>query len=180
MNYTYLPTTPFSPHPTIIMTTNPSSRKTHNLISNPNVSLLVHDWVSHRPPTTTSRTGDRAGSPPAETSRSSLATLLANLNTSALSSISATINGEARLVERDTDEERYLRERHLENNTFGERDGEEADYMGNGSGDGGRGCFIEGEEVRVVVVRITDGRVADWKGGVRDWTLSEEGLVNGT
>src|ERR1700730_10422602 len=55
MNYTYLPTTPFSPHPTIIMTTNPSSRKTHNLISNPNVSLLVHDWVSPRPPTHTAR-----------------------------------------------------------------------------------------------------------------------------
>jgi hypothetical protein len=47
--------------------------------------------------------------------------------------------------------------------------------------------YIEGEEVRVVVVKITDGRVSDWKGGVRDWTLAgEEGnnvdgeaLVNG-
>jgi len=35
-------------------------------------------------------------------------------------------------------------------------------------------------------VRITDGRVSDWKGGVRDWSLMEsegnneaEGLVNG-
>jgi hypothetical protein len=185
MNYTYLPTTPYTSYPTIIMTTNPSSRKTHNLISNPNVSLLVHDWVSHRPPTT-ARSGSisgegRAGSPPAETSRSSLATLLANLNTSALSSISATINGEARLVERGTEEERYLREAHLENNTFGEREGEQGEWGDGeaGNGDGGRGCFIEGEEVRVVVVRIRDGRVADWKGVIRDWTLSEEGLVNG-
>jgi hypothetical protein len=189
MNYTYLPSTPYSPHPSIIMTTNPSSHKTHNLISNPNVSLLVHDWVSHRPPTTTTRPSDRdrAGSPPAETSRSSLATLLANLNTSALSSISATINGVARLVERGTEEERFLRERHLENNTFGDRDG---NGEGGGfvdaavDGDGGRGCFIEGEEVRVVVVVIRDGRVADWKGAIRDWALSgegggEEGLVNG-
>jgi len=170
------------------MTTNPSSRKTHNLISNPNVSLLVHDWVSHRPPRTGSFSGsretDRAGSPPAETSRSSLATLLANLNTSALSSISATINGEARLVERGTEEERFLREAHLENNTFGDREGEEG-WSGAGdvgNGDGGRGCFIEGEEVRVVVVRIRDGRVADWKGAIRDWTLStgDDGeLVNG-
>jgi hypothetical protein len=52
--------------------------------------------------------------------------------------------------------------------------------------DGGRGIFIEGEEVRVVVVTIRDGRVADWKGAVRDWTLldrqrAENGqrLVNG-
>jgi Pyridoxamine 5'-phosphate oxidase len=185
MSYTYLPSTPYASYPTIIMTTNPSSRKTHNLVSNPNVSLLVHDWVSHRPPRTGSFSGgerDRAGSPPAETSRSSLATLLANLNTSALSSISATINGEARFVERGTEEERFLREAHLENNTFGDREGEErwggAGDVGNG--DGGRGCFIEGEEVRVVVVRIRDGRVADWKGAIRDWTLSEEGeLING-
>jgi hypothetical protein len=200
MNYTYLPSTPYSPFPTIIMTTNPSSRKTHNLISNPNVSLLVHDWVSHRPPTTgrsgsitglgtnnNNNNSDRAGSPPAEASRSSLATLLANLNTSALSSISATINGEARLVERGTEEERFLREAHLENNTFGEREGDGGGWGGGGeadNGDGGRGCFIEGEEVRVVVVRIKDGRVADWKGTIRDWVLSDGdegggGLVNG-
>ncbi len=118
--------------------------------------------------------------------------MLANLNSSALSSISATINGEARLVERGTEEEKYLRERHLENNTF--LDGEGAGRGGGwgmaqqqmDDGDGGRGCFIEGEEVRVVVVRIKDGRVADWKGAVRDWTLREEAegevrerLVNG-
>jgi Pyridoxamine 5'-phosphate oxidase len=178
MNYTYLPSTPYSPHPIIIMTTNPSSRKTSNLISNPNVSLLVHDWVSHRPPNRASfSTGadrDRAGSPPAETSRSSLANLLAHLNTSALSSISATINGEARIVERGTEEERFLRERHLENNTFAEGGGPGSVFEAEGDvhGDGGRGCFIEGEEVRVVVVSIRDGRVADWKGGVRDWALS--------
>jgi len=175
------------------MTTNPASKKTHNLISNPKVSLLVHDWVSHRPPTARRESDARGGSPPPEASRSSLATLLLNLNTSALSSISATINGEARIVERGTGEEQYYRERHLENNTFG--DGEEGqgqarrnlwgDREAGENGDGGRGCFIEGEEVRVVVVRISDGRVADWKGAVRDWSLSDntgagrERMVNG-
>lgn len=43
MNYTYLPTSPHSSSPVIVMTTNPSSRKTTNIIANPNVSLLVHD-----------------------------------------------------------------------------------------------------------------------------------------
>ena len=33
---------------------------------------------------------------------------------------------------------------------------------------------MEGEEVRVVVVRITDGRVSD----VRDWNLAGEGENN--
>jgi hypothetical protein len=172
MNYTYLASTPFSPTPSIIMTTNPSSRKTHNLLSNPHVSLLVHDWVSHRPLPTASTTTSPEPEAPAQ-HRSSLATLLQNLNSSALSSISASINGDARVVESGTEEEKYLRDAHLRNNTFGE--GEEGERQ-----DGGRGCFIEGEEVRVVVVRITDGRVADWKGAVRDWSLvPTERLANG-
>ncbi|KAK2629773.1 hypothetical protein QTJ16_000593 [Diplocarpon rosae] len=174
MNYTYLPSTPYSGSPTIIMTTNPSSKKTLNLVSNPNVSLLVHDWVSHRPPTTNRRGSgvDRAGSPPSEASRSSLASLLLNLNTSAMSSISATINGEARLVERGTEEEKYYKEMHLENNTFTEgEEGQGAPGSGGEMQDGGREKYIEGEEVRVVVVRITDGRVSDWKGDVRGWSL---------
>ncbi|KAI6708606.1 hypothetical protein PZA11_006745 [Diplocarpon coronariae] len=175
MNYTYLPSTPYSGSPTIIMTTNPSSKKTLNLVSNPNVSLLVHDWVSHRPPTTNRRGSgiDRAGSPPPEASRSSLASLLLNLNTSAISSISATINGEARLVERGTEEEKYYKEMHLDNNTFTEgEEGQGALGVRGETQDGGREKYIEGEGVRVVVVRITDGRVSDWKGDVRDWSLA--------
>ena len=46
MNYTYLPSSPYSNYPVIIMTTNPASRKTINLVANPNVSLLVHDCTS--------------------------------------------------------------------------------------------------------------------------------------
>ena len=95
-------------------------------------------------------------------------------------------------MDRGTDEEIYYKQMHLENNTFD--DGDEA---GNGlrgvwdqrerqDGDGGRESFIEGEQVRVVVVKIRDGRVSDWKGAVRDWSLgpveegnATEGLVNG-
>jgi hypothetical protein len=180
MNYTYLPSTPYSSSPTIVMTTNPSSRKTHNLVSNPNVSLLVHDWVSHRPPPAATTSGAQASDASAPVSgdrgaRSSLATLLANLNSSAISSISATINGVARVVEQGTEEEKYLREKHLENNTFTDKEGESGIWRQGETSDGGRGCFIEGEEVRVVVVQITDGRVADWKGAVRDWSLTAPG-----
>ncbi|PQE31786.1 pyridoxamine 5 -phosphate oxidase protein [Rutstroemia sp. NJR-2017a WRK4] len=161
MNYTYLPSTPWSPHPTIVMTTNPSSKKTQNLLANPHVSLLVHDWVSHRPPTS-----NRATSPPRQSgTRSSLAEILIGLNTSAISSISATINGEARIVEQGGEEELWLRGKHLENCVFMAEEGEER-----GEGDGGR-VFVEGEEVNVVSVRVGDGRVSDWKGGVRDWVL---------
>ncbi len=183
MNYTYLPSTPFNPNPVIIMTTNPSSKKTLNLIQNPRVSLLVHDWVSHRPPT---RNPDptREGSPPPQATRSSLASLLLNMNTSALSSISATINGEAKMVDQGSEEEKWCKERHLENNTFGDQAKEERGFFGSTpnapgvEGDGGTSCYIEGEEVRVVLVDVNQGRIADWKGGVKDWSLTSESSVD--
>ncbi len=49
MNYTYLPNSPYSAVPVIVMTTNPTSKKMHNLVANPNVSLLVHDCMSQNP-----------------------------------------------------------------------------------------------------------------------------------
>ncbi|KAJ4420205.1 hypothetical protein N0V85_000690 [Neurospora sp. IMI 360204] len=203
MNYTYLPSSPYSDSPVIVMTTNPASKKMNNLVANPNVSLLVHDWVSHRPSTSSQRRSS-GGSPGPEHRSSSLAALLFNLNTSAVSSISATINGSARLVDRDSEEERFYRETHLENNTFDSEqpssilnnirrgstsgqqisslspDGEEGDY--------GRERYVADEDVRVVVVGIRDVRIADWKGTVQDWVIAppegrsagtNEALVNG-
>lgn len=182
MSYTYLPSTPFDPYPIIIMTTNPASRKTNHLLSNPRVSLLVHDWVSHRPPTRAPNPpGDREGSPPPAATRSSLASLLLNINTSALSSISTTITGEARFLEPGSDEESWCKERHLENNTFEEEEislfGQQRDLSQR------RPSMSIDSDVRVVTVQVREGRIADWKGGVRDWILlpreEQEGLVNG-
>ncbi|KAI0403867.1 pyridoxamine 5'-phosphate oxidase [Xylaria palmicola] len=181
MNYTYLPSSPHSSVPVIVMTTNPSSKKTNNLLINPNVSLLVHDWVSHRPPTQ-GRRASGGGSPGPE-HRSSLASMLINLNTSAMSSISATINGTAKLIPPGSDEEKYYRDQHLENNTF-DSEGVVAFNRQPQSGveDGGRECFVAGEEVRVILVYIKDIRTSDWKGGVRDWVITSESdgtTVNG-
>lgn len=161
------------------MTTNPSSKKTINLIKNPHVSILVHDWVSHRPPTRAPPDLTREGSPPPQATRSSLASFLLNINTSSLSSISATINGEARVVEHGSDEEIWCKEKHLENHNFTTdqaRDQQQGGGLGYGGermteGDGGTSGFIQGEEVRVVVVEVKQGRIADWKGGVKDWSL---------
>lgn len=163
------------------MTSNPSSKKTLNLLSNPNVSLLVHDWVSSRPPNTLSGT-DRERSPTGGP-RSSLAAMLMQMNSTAVSSISATINGEARVLEAGTDEEKWCKEQHLMNNTFSESadagGANSSDFFGTSpmqtpaAGDGGKASYIEDEEVRVVVVRIRDGRISDWKGGVKDWVIAD-------
>jgi hypothetical protein len=191
MNYTYLPSTPYSSTPVIIMTTPPVSRKTQNLESNPLVSLLVHDWISHRPPTL-SQPG-RSPSPSRLAPRSgSLAELLLGMNTASLSRISTTINGVAEIIPSGSEQESWCKAQHLANNTFGPG-GEEyysssptggglwgggglnGEVTGNGDageGDGGTKCYVEGKEVRVVIVRIRDGRIADWEGKVRDWSLT--------
>ncbi|KAH7316571.1 hypothetical protein B0I35DRAFT_409758 [Stachybotrys elegans] len=176
MNYTYLPSSPYSSSPVIVLTSNPASRKTTNIIANPNVSLLVHDWVSHRPPTHGRRP---SGGSPGPEHRSSLASLLLNLNSSAMSSISATIGGLARLAPAGSEEEKYYVDQHLENNTF--ENGNPFPQGGSNDTDSRAAHFVAGEAVRVIVVDIKDVRISDWKGTVRDWALvPQEQLVNGT
>lgn len=191
MNYTYLPSHPYPAHstrlpagPLVIMTSNPSSKKTVNLVANPAVSLLVHDWVTSRPANMGSSAGDRERSPVGAGRSSGLAAMLMQMNSAAVSSISATINGEAIVLETGSEEEKWCKQQHLANNTF-EAGGGQADAAASllssspsqarSTGDGGRGSYIEDQDVRVVVVRIRDGRISDWKGGVKDFVLAEGG-----
>jgi hypothetical protein len=93
-----------------------------------------------------------------------------------VSSISATINGSARLVERGSEEEKYYKDVHLENNTFDST--VDAGLFGQPGvgGDGennGENRFAAGNEARVIVVGIRDVRIADRKGAVRDWVIAE-------
>jgi hypothetical protein len=108
--------------------------------------------------------------------------MLMQMNSTAVSSISATINGAARVLEAGTEEERWCKEQHLANNTFDESEGGSAtggrqqERFGTSSpeatlGDSGRGSYIADGDVRVVVVEIKDGRISDWKGGVKDWVV---------
>jgi len=183
MSYTYLPATPYSSKPTIVMTTPPSSRKTTYLLSNPNVSLLVHDWVSHRPPTLASPEVQLGTSPEGGLGRvSGLASLLAGMNSAAMSRISVSINGTARILAQGSEEAGWFKARHKEHNTFGDLV-DNSDVFGEEDNSGGAGCYIEGQEVRVVVVDIEDGRISDWKGMTKDFSVSNQSadrLFNGS
>jgi hypothetical protein len=183
MSYTYLPSTPYSSNPTIVMTTPPSSRKTSYLLSNPNVSLLVHDWVSHRPPTLASSEVQLGTSPEGGVGRmSGLASLLAGMNSAAMSRISVSINGTARLLPQASEEASWFKTRHKEHNTFGDMV-DNSDVFGEDDTTAGAGCYIEGQEVRVVVVDIKDGRISDWKGMTKDFSVADEPvgrLINGS
>lgn len=105
-----------------------------------------------------------------------------------MSSISATINGDASVLEGGSEEEVWCKKMHLDNNTFDASDQQQNDssrLFGTSPEqrreDGGRGSYIEDEGVRVVLVRIRDGRISDWKGGVKDWVLESAAApsVNG-
>lgn len=134
--------------------------------------LTTQTGVSHRPLNQGRRP---SGGSPGPEHRSSLASLLLNLNSSAMSSISATIGGAARLVEHGSDEEKYYYTQHLENNTFDD----DQPLFQQPEGQGASDRLISGEEVRVIVVDIKNVRISDFKGSVRDWAL-EPAAVNGT
>jgi hypothetical protein len=91
------------------------------------------------------------------------------------------MDGEASLLDVGSDEERWCKEQHLANNTYEDRNAAADVFrrpdMDGGEGDDGKGAYIESGSVRVVVVRIIGGRISDWKGNVKDWTV--EGSVNG-
>lgn len=112
-----------------------------------------------------------SGGSPAPEHRSSLATMLLNLNSSAMSSISATIGGAARLSPAGSDEEKFYYQQHLENNTFDE---EQQPNTASHPADS--------DDVKVIVVDIKNVRISDFKGTVRDWALvaDEVPAVNGS
>ncbi|KAF3901800.1 hypothetical protein AA313_de0205755 [Arthrobotrys entomopaga] len=193
MNYTYIPPTktfPSSTLPTVLSPPGPgviimllaTSKKLTNIKENPQVSLLVHDWVSQRTPLAASSASAASAAAPSATAASTmtggagagagggrnssvsmaplspLAQFLQNLNSSELQSYSHTIRGVARVVECGGEEETYYRRIHRDANMF-----EDAK------------CYVEGEEGSVVVVvEVEGGKIADWKGKVEDWGLPEE------
>lgn len=96
--------------------------------------------------------------PSSRPEQSSLAALLANLNSAELSSISATLNGYAHIIAHGTEAEEFYKRKHLENNPEAENR-----------------CYLVGEELRVVVVRIGWARVSDYSGGVKDYECLDPG-----
>jgi hypothetical protein len=101
-----------------------------------------------------------------------------------MSRISVSINGTAQLLSQGSDEEVWYKTRHKEHNTFGDMV-DNSDVLAGDNGEaGGAGCYIEGQEVRVVLVELKDGRISDWKGMVKDWSIEESHpqgrLVNGS
>lgn len=94
MNYTYYSKN--NEH-FIIISTPTKTKKYENILNNPNVSLLVHDWISAK----TTETEDTSRR------RNSLFELLTNINKSEISSVSVMLNGKAEILDKGADIERF-------------------------------------------------------------------------
>lgn len=103
MNYTY-----YSTEDThyIIISTPTCTTKYKNIVSNPNVSLLVHDWVASNP-SGAEEQGTRR--------RNSLYEFLANINKSEISSVSVMLDGQAAVVDAEDAKYSFWKSLHLNN-----------------------------------------------------------------
>lgn len=99
MNYTYLSEEGKN---YIVLSTPKRSTKFTNMVQNPNVSLLVHDWVNLAPQPENGR-------------RNLLYELLANINKAEISSVSVMLDGTAEVISDDCARHRYLKQLHLNN-----------------------------------------------------------------
>ena len=104
------------------------------------------------------------------------------LNVANISRISVSLNGEAKFLDPGSEEEEWCKKTHRESNAFNANESawpEPFGVAGGGSGDGQAGSYIEGGDVRVVVVKIRSGRISDWQEAVTDFEVGE-GASSGT
>ena len=103
-----------------------------------------------------------------------------DMNSAEMGKISATIKGKASLLTRGSDIEKWCKDQHLRINgltdTTATTNGGPLSQL-SGSPNTSKGFSQaakqeEEEDVRVVVVRIQGGSIADWKGGVREFVLT--------
>lgn len=61
-----------------------------------------------------------------------------------------------------------------EMNMFGLRQQQQQQQSGEAAGQRRPSMTVD-DNARVVTVKVREGRIADWKGGVRDWTIVTDG-----
>ncbi|KAL2313075.1 Pyridoxamine 5''-phosphate oxidase [Schizosaccharomyces pombe] len=142
MTFTYLPAgsaAPYEVEDCIILSTGENSKKYFNISSNPRVSLLVHDWTTNRQET--------------DPDASSLCTLLYKMNQAQFSNTSVTLNGLATVLPKNSKEEEFFREKHLNTNDKGNTK-----------------QYVEGEDMRIIKIKLESARICDQRlNNVQKW-----------
>ncbi|CAG87987.1 DEHA2E10208p [Debaryomyces hansenii CBS767] len=135
MNYTYY----HGNEDYIIMTTPKGTTKYENMVANPNVSLLLHDWMAAK--TTSEDTSEATGK-----RRNSLYEFLTNLNKTEISRVSVMINGRAEELSVDAEKHNFFKSLHLNNSSIDEVQAE--NYIK----DGNTALFI----IKIDLCKVTD------------------------
>lgn len=154
MNYTYIH---HGDNDYIIISTPINTTKYENMLSNPNVSLLAHDWISLK---SEDKKQDQAPS-----RRNSLYELLANINKNELNRVSVMLNGKAEIVGREDQKFDFFNGLHLNNPKI-----EESQVKN----------YIECEHNALVVIKIDTCKVTDTDNNVSqyerndDWVMSND------
>lgn len=114
MNYTYYKKAENEHY--IIMSTPKNTDKYNNMLANPQVSILVHDWLA------ANKTPEESDAEEQKGRRNLLYDFLVNLNQSELSRVSVMINGKCQLLDRsaDTDAYEFYKSLHRNNKKFDE------------------------------------------------------------
>lgn len=156
MNYTYIPPHKAYVHTDesekarreshyIIFATSKKTGKYENIKENPQVSLLIHDWVTAKKLSLRKNSASNTPTPgPAGENEhpSRLLNLLQELNQAELSQMSATLRGHAKIIDPSGQESQYYKEELLKANPDAE-------------------VFILGDDTVVVKVKIESAKVSD-------------------
>ena len=132
----------------ILFSTPKNTTKYQNIVANPNVSMLVHDW-------TTSGPHEQASNDDLDTSgrRNSLYELLTNLNRNEISSVSVMINGKAQVIDESAEKFDFYRSLHANNNLE----------------DPGAKNFVDGSDNALVVLKIDSAKVTDVDNNIQEY-----------
>ncbi|KAG8202713.1 hypothetical protein GWM34_02344, partial [Candida africana] len=127
----------------VIVSTPRKTTKFENMLSNPNVSLLIHDWISVK-----NTAGQSLEEPSASPKRNSLYELLANFNRNELSRVSVMLDGEAKILDKTVDGKDFdfYKSLHLNNSKI-----DHAQVKN----------YIENDDNALIIIRITNCKVTD-------------------
>lgn len=143
MNYTYY----HGNEDYVIVTTPKGTTKYENMTANPNVSLLLHDWMSAK--TTTDDPSEATGK-----RRNSLYEFLTNLNKTEISRVSVMINGKAEEIAVDSENYNFYKSLHLNNSSIDQVQAEN---------------YIKDGNTALFVIKIDQCKVTDTENNVQEY-----------
>lgn len=135
----------------IIISTPRKTTKYQNMVSNPNVSILIHDWISVK------GNSDVLQDESLSRRRSnSLFELLANFNKNELSRVSVMLDGQARILDesKDSGDFNFYKSLHLNNQKI------DHNQVKN---------YIEDNENALIIINITGCKVTDTDNNVEEY-----------